>query len=77
MSSDVDVGTGSSWVDLPVQRRFCPIFVNSVGLLGLTSIPRVDWLSTDPRVLGCHKKRVNSKPLDIIKWALLKIGTKT
>ena len=77
MSSDVDVGTGSSWVELPVQRRFCPIFVNSIRLLWLTGLPWVDGLSTDPRVLGCHKKRVNSKPLDIIKWALLKIGTKT
>ena len=32
MSSDVYVGTGGSWVELPVQRRLCPIFVNSVGL---------------------------------------------
>ena len=31
MSSDVDVGTGGSWVELLVQRRLCPIFVNSVG----------------------------------------------
>ena len=29
---DVDVGTGCSWVELPVQRRLCPIFVSSVGL---------------------------------------------
>ena len=27
------VGTGYVlWVELPVQRRLCPIFVNSVGL---------------------------------------------
>ena len=32
MSSDVDVGTGGSWVELPVQRRLYPIFMNSVGL---------------------------------------------
>ena len=32
MYSDVDVGTGGSWVELPVQRRLCPIFVSSVGL---------------------------------------------
>ena len=30
MFYDVDVGTGGSWVELPVQRRLCPIFVNSV-----------------------------------------------
>ena len=32
MSYDVDVGTCGSWVELPVQRRLCPIFVNSVRL---------------------------------------------
>ena len=32
MSYDVDVGIGGSWVELPVQRRLCSIFVNSVGL---------------------------------------------
>ena len=32
MSSDVDVGTGGSWVELPVQRRLCMIFMISVGL---------------------------------------------
>ena len=32
MCSDVDVGTNGSWVELPVQRSLCPIFVNSVGL---------------------------------------------
>ena len=32
MSSDVDVGTSGCWVELPVQRRLCPIFVNSVKL---------------------------------------------
>ena len=32
MYSDVDVGKGGSWVELPVQRRLCPIFVSSVGL---------------------------------------------
>ena len=26
------LGTGGFWVELPVQRRFCLIFVNSVGL---------------------------------------------
>ena len=35
MSSDVDVGTGGSWVELPVQRRLCSIFVNNVGLLDI------------------------------------------
>ena len=31
MYFDVDVGTGGPWVELPVERRLCPIFVNSVG----------------------------------------------
>ena len=31
LSSNVDVGTGGSWVELPVQRRLCPIFVSGVG----------------------------------------------
>ena len=35
MSSDDDVGTGGSWVELPVQRRLCPIFVSKVGLLDI------------------------------------------
>ena len=26
------IGTGGSWVELPVQGRLCPIFVNCVGL---------------------------------------------
>ena len=26
------IGTGSSWVELPVQGRLCPIFVSCVGL---------------------------------------------
>ena len=25
------IGTGSSWVELPVQGRLCPIFVSLVG----------------------------------------------
>ena len=32
MSSDVDVGTGGSWVELLVQMRLCPIFISGVGL---------------------------------------------
>ena len=32
MSFDVDVGTGGSWVELPAQRRFYPIFISDVGL---------------------------------------------
>ena len=42
------------WVELPVQRRLCPIFVSGVELPTSTSIPWVDGLSTDPRVLGRH-----------------------
>ena len=52
MSFDVDVGTYGSWVELPAQRRLCPIFMNSVGLPDITSILRVDGLSTDPRFWG-------------------------
>ena len=26
------IGTGGSWVELPVQGRLCPIFVSSVRL---------------------------------------------
>ena len=26
------IGTGGSWVELPVQGRLCPIFVSCVGL---------------------------------------------
>ena len=32
MSSDVDVGTSGSWVELSVQRRLCPIFISGVVL---------------------------------------------
>ena len=32
ISSDVDVETGGSWVELPVQRRLCLIFISGVGL---------------------------------------------
>ena len=42
------------WVELPVQRRLCPIFMSGVGLSTSTSIPQVDGLSTDPRVLECY-----------------------
>ena len=26
------IGTGDSWVELPVQGRLCPIFLSRVGL---------------------------------------------
>ena len=32
VSSLLIIGTGCIWVELPVQRRLCPIFVNGVGL---------------------------------------------
>ena len=32
MSYDVVWDRLCTWVELPVQRRFCPIFVSSVGL---------------------------------------------
>ena len=51
------------WVDLPVQRRLCPIFVKSwvpkkghdgvvSGYPTCTSLSWVDGLSRDPRDLG-------------------------
>ena len=43
------------WVELPVQRRLCPIFMSGVGLPDIQSIPRVDGLSTDPREMGYHR----------------------
>ena len=53
------------WVELPVKRRLCRIFVKSwvlkegtqwcgVGLPASTNLPRVDGLSTDPWDLGCQ-----------------------
>ena len=36
------------WVELPVQRRLCPIFVRVSGYPTSMSISRVDGLSTDP-----------------------------
>ena len=49
------------WVELPEQRRLCPIFFfkyeyNSVVFdhPKSTRIPWVDWLSTRPSDLGCH-----------------------
>ena len=32
MSHEIDVGTGCSLEELPVQRRLCPIFMSGVGL---------------------------------------------
>ena len=32
ISYDVDWDKFCIWVELPVQRRLCPIFVNNVGL---------------------------------------------
>ena len=36
------------WVELPVQRRLCPIFVKNVGSPDITSIPRVDGVVNGP-----------------------------
>ena len=35
MSYDVVWDRFCIWVELPVQMKLCPIFVNSVGLLGI------------------------------------------
>ena len=32
MSHDIDVGTSCIWVELPIQKRLCPIFMSGVGL---------------------------------------------
>ena len=42
------------WVELPVQRRLCPIFVSGVGYSIFTSIPWVDRLLTRHPGLGRH-----------------------
>ena len=46
------IGTGGSWVELPVQGRLGPIFVSRVRLTTFTSFPRIDGQSTDTPVLG-------------------------
>ena len=57
------------WVELPIQRKLCPIFINhgswKRGHGGVvssdptsTSLSRVEGLSMDPQVLGCHMSYV-------------------
>ena len=55
------------WVEFPVQRRLCPIFVRNVGspdihecFRGLTGSQRT------PRVLGRHTSDINSGQTPII-----------
>ena len=36
------IGTGGSWVELPVQERLCPIFVS---LVGLPDIHEFHWVN--------------------------------
>ena len=48
-------GTGCIWVELPVQRRLCPIFMSGVGLLDIPIIPPVDRLSTGPSGNGASQ----------------------
>ena len=49
------VGTGFiPWVELPIQMRFCPVFMSGVGLPDIQEFPQVDELSTDPWELGRH-----------------------
>ena len=66
MSFDVDVGMGGSWVELPEQRRLCPIFMNSVGLPDIHEYSV--GLSTDPRVLRCHKFNKHMAIIRIINF---------
>ena len=47
------LGQVCSWVELPVQRRLCPIFVREVGSPDLHECFR--GLTTDPRDLGRHR----------------------
>ena len=61
------VGTGFVlWVELPVQRRLCPIFVSGVGLpdiheysAGLTGCQRTPrfWGVTNPKPMNKSKKK--------------------
>ena len=48
------IGTCCIWIELPVQRRLCQIFMNVSGYPTSTSILRVDGSSTDTPVLGCN-----------------------
>ena len=41
------------WVELPEQRRLCPIFVK-IWIPKSTGILQVDGLSTGPSDFGCH-----------------------
>ena len=51
-------GTGYVlWVELPVQMRLCPIFMNSVELPDIHEYSTGYGLSTDPRVLGLHTNK--------------------
>ena len=42
------------WVELPVQRILCPIFMSGVGLPDIHEYSAVNGLSTDPPVLRRH-----------------------
>ena len=48
-------GTGYVlWVELFVQRRLCPIFVNSFGLLDIHEYSAGQRVVNGPPALGCH-----------------------
>ena len=55
------IGTGGSWVELPVQGRLCPIFCERCRVTRhLRVFLRVDGQSTDPRewgVIGAERAR--------------------
>ena len=44
------------WVELPVQRRLCPIFVRNVGSPEIHECFRGLTVVNGPPGLGCHNK---------------------
>ena len=51
------------WVELPLQRRLCPIFMSGVGLPDIHEYSAVDGLSTGPPGMGRH----NSSSMKVIR----------
>ena len=53
-------------VEVPVERRLCPIFVSGVGLPTSMSILRVDGLSTRHPEIGASQLGVRAKVNDYL-----------
>ena len=61
------VGTGCvSWVELPVQRRLCPIFMRVSGYPTSTNISRVNGLSTRHPGFGASQFGIRVKVNDYL-----------